>query len=127
MLPILPSSSTLKHAQVLPGSSAKLVEPLSSHANPRLFRTISEFDRLDLAAAEPSKCTNDMSGPLLSGSEIRVETVRHWKLQPSTLETYFQCRPGGRSSSSPRLAPVPPTTLCSPVRAGCNSQLLRSV
>src|SRR6202008_3181492 len=98
MLPVLPSSSTLKHAQALPGSSAKLVEPLSSHADPRLFRTISEFDHFDLAAAEPSKCTNDMSGPLLSGSEIRAETIRHWKLRLSTPRTLFQCRPGGRAS-----------------------------
>src|SRR5579864_5067985 len=106
MLQVLPSSSTLKHAQVLPGSSAKLVEPLSSRADPRLFRTISEFDCLDLAAAEPSKYTNDMSGPLLSGSEILAETVRHWKLRPSKRETFLQCRPSGRSSSSQRLAPV---------------------
>src|ERR1700746_387423 len=127
MLPIRPSSSAWKHAQVLPGSSAKLVEPLSSHADPRLFRTISEFDRLDLAAAEPSKYTNDMSGPLLSGSEILAETVRHWKLRPSKHETYLQCRRGGRSSSSQRLAPVPPIIPHSPVRAGCNNQLLRLV
>src|ERR1700747_2440738 len=127
MLPIRPSSSAWKHAQVLPGSSAKLVEPLSSHADPRLFRTISEFDSFDLAAAEPSKCTNDMSGPPLSGSEIRAETVRHWKLRPSKPETYLQCPPGGRSSSSQRLAPVPPIIPCSPVRAGCNSQLRRLV
>src|ERR1700751_5447213 len=107
MLPIRPSSSAWKHAQVLPGSSAKLVEPLSNHANPRLFRTISEFDRLDLAAAEPSKYTNDMSGPLLSGSETRAETVRRWKLRLSRPGTSFQCRPGGQSPSSRRLAPVP--------------------
>src|ERR1700751_1836077 len=125
MLPVLPSSSTLKPAQAPPGSSAKLVEPLSSHANPRLFRTISEFDRLGLAAAEPSKCTNDMSGPPLSGSEILAERVRHWKLRPSKPETYFQCRPGGQSSSSRRHAPVPLIIPCSPVRAGCNSHLLR--
>src|SRR5579884_512157 len=127
MLPVLPSSSAWKHAQVLPGSSAKLVEPLSNHANPRLFRTISKFDHLDLAAAEPSKYTNDMSGPLLSGSEILAETVRHWKLRASKPETYLQCRPGGRSSSSQRLAPVPPIIPCSPVRADCNSQLRRLV
>src|ERR1700752_3573854 len=100
MLPVLPSSSTLKHAQALPGSSAKLVEPLSSHADPRLFRTISEFDPFDLAAAVPSKCTHDMSDPLLLGSETRAERVRHWKLRLSKPGTWFQCRPGGVSSSS---------------------------
>src|ERR1700756_1838064 len=127
MLPIRPSSSAWKHVQVLPGSSAKLVEPLSSHADRRLFRTISEFDRLGLAAAEPSKCTTDMSGLPLSGSEILAETVRQWKLRLSRPVTYLQCRRGGRSSSSQRLAPVPPIIPYIPVRAGCNSQLLRRV
>src|SRR5437868_1480860 len=127
MLPIRPSSSALKPAQVPPGSSAMLAEPVSSRADPRLFRTISEFDHSDLVVAEPSKCTNDISGPLLSGSEILAETVRHWKLRSSKLETHFQYRPGGPASSSPPLALVPPIIPCSPMRAGCNSQLLRRV